>query len=344
MRPARIPQLVPALAALALVTAAAPTAVAQSKVGTSMGQFLLIEPSARTAGMGNAGSTTREEVMAAYFNPASIGYLDRYAAEFTHAKWFADIAYDHVAAAIPLGGNWGNVALSLTSLNSGDIDVRTVSQPLGTGEVFRVSDVAFGVGYGRRVTTLFSLGLQAHYVQETILNSSARTITMSGGTLYRLGDRGLEIGSSLSYFGTSASFSGRDLAIRFDADPSTFGDNSTLPADQGTGSFPVPVLFRIGLGFPWRMSADQELRLAIDGLHPSDNTESVNFGGEWTFRQTLALRAGYQNLFMQDSELGLTFGAGIRTRVGDTQFRADYAWAAHQRLDGTHRITIGVSN
>jgi hypothetical protein len=47
---------------------------------------------------------------------------------------------------------------------------------------------------------------------------------------------------------------------------------------------------------------------------------------------------------MQNSELGLTFGAGIHARVGDTKFKADYAWAAHQHLDGTHRFTLGVSN
>jgi hypothetical protein len=334
--------LMPALLALA-VGGGAP-AWAQTKVGTSMGQFLLIEPSARLAGMGNAGTTAREEVNAAYFNPAAIGYLDRYAAQFTHAKWFADIQYDYAAVAIPLGGDKGNLAASLTSLNSGDIEVRTVDAPLGTGERFRVSDVALAVGYGRRITTLFSLGLQAHYVQETILNSSARAMVMSAGTLYRLGERGLEIGSSISYFGTGAHYSGRDLAIRFDANRDVYGDNSTLPADQSTGQFPVPVLFRIGLGLPMRLMPDHEFRLAIDGSHPSDNTESVSFGGEWTYRQLLALRAGYQNLFMQDSELGLTFGAGFRTRVGDTRLHADYAWAGHQRLGGTHRISIGVSN
>lgn len=332
-----------AFAALAALTGAG-AAAAQSKVGTSMGQFLLIEPSARFAAMGNAGATAHDEVLAAYYNAAGIAYLDRYAAQFTHALWYADIAYDHAAVAIPLGGNRGNLELSLTSLDSGDIDVRTVQAPLGTGERYHVSDVSFALGYGRRLTPLFSLGVQAHYVQETVWNESARTVALSAGTLYRLGDQGLEIGSSLNYFGTGASYSGRDLLIRFDADPATHGDNSNLPADQSTGTFPMPVLFRVGLGLPLRIAPDQQLRFGVDGYHPSDNTESVSFGGEWQYRQLLALRAGYQNLFLQESELGLTLGVGIQTRVGDTRFKADYAWAAHQHLDGTHRITIGVSN
>lgn len=327
-----------------LAACCAAPALAQTKVGTSMGQFLLIEPSARFAGMGNTGVTARGEVLAAYFNAAAIGSLDRYSAQFTHARWFADISYDHVAVAMPLGGSKGNVALSLTSLNSGDIDVRTVNAPLGTGERYRVSDVSFALGYGRYITPLFSLGLQAHYVQETIWNSSARTMVMSAGTLYRLGERGLEIGSSLNFFGTGARFGGRDLAIRFDADPDVHGDNSTLPAEQSTGQFPVPVLFRVGLGLPLRPAIGHDIRLAIDAFHPSDNTESLSLGGEWSYRDLLALRAGYQNLFMSDSELGFTAGAGFRTRVGDTRLQADYAWAAHRHLEGTHRVTIGVSN
>lgn len=330
--------------AAALVLAAAPAVRAQSKVGTSMGQFLLIEPSARYAAMGNAAATAHDEVLAAYYNAAAIGYLDHYAAQFTHALWFADISYDHAAVAIPLGGDKGNLELSLTSLNSGDIDVRTVAEPLGTGERYHVSDVSFAIGYGRRLTQLFSLGVQAHYVQETIWNDAARTVAVSAGTLYRLGDQGLEIGSSLNYFGTGSSFSGRDLTIRFDADPDTHGDNSNLPADQSTGRFPVPVLFRVGLGLPLKIGPDQRLRIGIDGYHPSDNTESLSFGGEWSYRQLIDLRAGYQNLLLQDSELGLTLGAGIRARVGDTKIKADYAWAAHRHLDGTHRFTLGVSN
>lgn len=332
-----------ALGAAMLALALAGPAGAQSKVGTAMGQFLLIEPSARLAGMGNAGVTARDEVMAAYYNPAAIGWFDRSAAQFTHALWFADITYDHAAVAVPLGGEWGNLCASVTSLNSGDIEVRTVNQPLGTGERYRVSDVSFALGYGRRITPLFALGVQAHYVQETIWNSSARTFAMSAGTLYRLGDGGLEIGSSLNWFGTGAQFTGRDLAIRYDADPDVYGDNSNLPADQATGRFPVPVLFRVGVGLPARLGADHEFRFALDAFHPSDNTESVSLGAEWSYRRALALRGGWQNLFMEDTELGPTFGAGLHTRVGDTRLRADYAWAGHRRLEGTHRITVGVS-
>ncbi|TMQ73514.1 MAG: hypothetical protein E6K81_04295 [Candidatus Eisenbacteria bacterium] len=63
---------VPLLAAvLALALSAAP-ARAQSKTGTAMGQFLLIEPNARVAGMGNAGVALADGLDGVYYNPAAI--------------------------------------------------------------------------------------------------------------------------------------------------------------------------------------------------------------------------------------------------------------------------------
>jgi hypothetical protein len=57
---------------------AAGGALAQTKTGTSMGQFLLIEPSARIAGMGNAGVALPVGLDAVYFNPSAIAATDQY--------------------------------------------------------------------------------------------------------------------------------------------------------------------------------------------------------------------------------------------------------------------------
>src|SRR5262245_7512927 len=185
---------------LALVAAAAP-AFAQSKVGTTFGEFLLIEPSARIAAMGNAGVGATEGLDAVYFNPAAIARLNRYGVHFSHAEWIADIAYNYAAAAIPLG-RWGSTFASVTSLGSGDIDVRTVDQPLGTGERFSATDIAIGLGYGKEITDRFSMGVQYTYLQETIWHNSASTSVFNFGTMYRISDNGLRLGASLSNFGT----------------------------------------------------------------------------------------------------------------------------------------------
>jgi len=330
-----------ALAALIAALAAAAPVHAQSKVGTTLGQFLLIEPSARVAGMGNAGVTLLAGLDGAYYNPASAAKIEGYALVFSHADWFADIRYDYVAFAMPVG-RWGNAWASVTSLGSGDIEVRTVSQPLGTGLLYSVNDIALGLGYARDITDRFSVGGQLTWMQETIWNSSVSTVTGGIGTIFRVADNGLHIGSSLSHFGTQAKFDGRDLRILYDNDPTRFGDNSALPGLRFTDAFGLPVLFRVGLGLPVQINPAQRLNLAVDAFHPSDNSESVSVGGEWAYRDLLALRAGYQNLFLEDSEVGLTLGAGVGGRLETYRYRLNYAWADQGRLGSTQRFGLDI--
>jgi len=330
------------LTAFALLLCVAMTSFAQTKTGTSAAQFLLIEPSAKITGMGNAGVTTYDEIQAAYYNPAAIGHFAANGVQFTHNTWIADITYDYLGMGLTLG-EFGNVYASVTSLNSGEIDVRTVEQPLGTGERYTVSDLAVGVGYGREISDRFSVGVQVSFLQETIWHSSMSAFFLNVGTLYRISENGLHIGASISNFGTRAKFDGTDLRVLYDQNPDRFGDNASLPAGLWTDDFPLPILFRVGIGMPIVIDEKSTARVAIDAFHPSDNTESISIGGEWMFMRTLALRAGYQNLFQQDVEAGLTLGAGLRYEGDAYGISFDYGWADQGRLEKTHRITVGVS-
>ena len=122
----------PALALVLGLALPAGPVLAQSNTGTSFGQFMQIEPSARIAAMGNAGVAIAEGIQGIYYNPAALGGLEGPALQFTHSFWFADIRYDYAAVGLPIG-NLGNFFGSVTALNSGDVDVRTVEFPLGTG-------------------------------------------------------------------------------------------------------------------------------------------------------------------------------------------------------------------
>ncbi len=318
------------------------TVFGQSKTGTTIGQFLLIEPSARIAGMGNAGVTSYKEVTSAFYNPAALGKLYKSDVQFTHNDWLAGIRYDYAALAVKLD-EVNTLSLSFTSLNSGEIDVRTVEQPLGTGERYTVSNIAIGLGYGRRLSDRFALGLQVSYIQETIWRSSLSTFAINFGTLYRLSDDGIHIGASISNYGMPASYSGSDLRIRYNHNPDQHGTIDNVPAEIKTDEFPLPIVFRVGIGYPLRVGMNSELFLAVDAYHPSDNTESMSFGAEWGYRHMIFLRGGYQKLFEEDSEVGLTLGIGLQYELFDYDIRFDYGWAEHGRLGATQRFTVGLA-
>jgi hypothetical protein len=330
-----------AAATLAAMLAAASPCVAQTRTGTTIGQFLLIEPDARLSGLGSAGAAIEGGLEGVYYNPAMAGRLTRLEFELAHIDWLAGIRLEHVAAAVPLGG-WGTAFATLSSLNSGEIDVRTVNQPLGTGERYTVSNLALGVGFARPISDRFSAGIQVKYFQETVWHTSAGTVAFDVGSIYRLRPDGIHIGSSITNFGTGARYSGRDLRITYDNDPTRYGDNGALPGERALQSYSVPVLFRVGVGYPWRPTPDWRIWLTADAHHANFNPETVNGGVEATFRDLVALRAGYQSLFLQDSEQGLTLGTGFHGRLDTFDYRIDYAWADHGRLGDVHRFTVAL--
>lgn len=313
----------------------------QSKTGTTIGQFLLIEPSGRISAMGNAGVAVYDEAMSSYYNPASLGHITNSSAQFSHNAWFAGIVHDYFAASIHVTPA-SSIALSISALNSGEIAVRTVEQPQGTGEQYTVSDYSIGIGYGQKITERFSAGMQISYIQETIWHSILSAIAINFGTLYKISEDGLLLGASISNVGTRGRYNGTDIRISYDFDPTRNGDNGSLPAELITDEFSLPIVFRVGCAYPVVLDANNQLHFAVDAFHPSDNSESISFGGEYKFMNTFALRAGYQHLFQIDSEVGLTIGAGILWDIDNYVLRVDYSTNEHKRLGNTQRITLGM--
>jgi len=211
--------------------------------------------------------------------------------------------------------------------------------------------MAIGLGYGQRITDRFTAGLQAKYIQETIWHTSMEAFAVDFGTLYEIIPGKLRLGASISNFGTKGRFDGTDLQITYAPNLSNNGDNNALPGEALTESYPLPIMFRVGLGYRQKIGDNNEFNFVLDAYHPNDNTESISFGGEWKFMKMFSLRAGYQNLrggdislsgYQNDASSGLTLGAGIEYDMGNYLFRFDYAYADAGRLGYTQRFTVGL--
>lgn len=315
---------------------------AQSKVGTTVGQFLKIEPCSRLVAMGNAGASLSDEASAAFYNPASLGELTGIDVQFTYNQWLADIKYSYATAALNLEGI-GTFALQVTSLNSGDIEVRTVEKEKGTGLYYSVTNLSLGLAYGVLLTDRVSAGIAVNYMQETIYNTSLIDVALNFGVQYQTAIEGLRVGASVSNFGPRASYDGRDIYFNYDVDPAKHGDNPNLPAQLRMGSYSLPTLFRVGVSYTLTVAQWNKLILSTDAMHSNDNDERINIGGEWEFLGSFAFRGGYRDLLLKDSEGGLVLGAGAKVGfTGSTKVSFDYAWADYGRLNGTHRFTVGI--
>ncbi|MFZ1291888.1 MAG: PorV/PorQ family protein [Melioribacteraceae bacterium] len=315
---------------------------AQSKVGSTAAPFLNVAIGARPIAMGGAFSATANDVSALYWNPAGVSRINGSEALFSYSNWFADIVYNWSGAAINLGG-MGTLGLSVTYLDYGEMEVTTLSEQDGTGQMFDATDLALALSYAYNLTDKFSVGGSAKYIQQRIWNSSASTVAFDLGVLYYSDIMGIRIGASISNFGSDLSIDGKDLLVQHDIDLQIEGNNDEILATLNTDAYPLPLLFRIGLAADLINLEDHVLTIGVDALHPNDNDESLNVGAEYVLYNLLALRGGYKSLFLENSEEGLTFGIGIKyTFAPGLGFYFDYAYQDFGILDNTQNFTLGL--
>ena len=313
-----------------------------SKVGVTAAPFLEIGVGARAIGMGSAFVGTVDDASALYWNPAGIARLRRPEAILVHTEWFADMRYDFAGIVLPLG-NMGSLGASITSLSMDEMMVRTVERPDGTGEYFSAGDIAIALSYAMNLTDRFSIGFTGKYIQQHIWKENAWGMAIDVGTLFTTGFKGLRIGATLSNFGTDMKMTGKDLLVYHDIDPNKLGNNERIFAELRTESWPLPLTFQAGFAMELLQNNNHRITVAADAVHPSDNTESIHMGAEYSLRDMIFLRAGYQSLFLEDSEEGLTLGGGIWLRfLGNLQVRLDYAYADFGRLENAQRLSLGI--
>lgn len=313
-----------------------------SKVGITAAPFLTIGVGSRAVGMGGAFVATANDASALYWNPAGLAPLQRSELLLVHTRWIADTNFDFAGVVLPLG-EFGTIGASISSLTTGDMAVRTIERPEGTGELFSAADLAIALTYSRSLTDRFSIGFNVKYINQRIWHESASGFALDVGTLFVTGFQGLRIGATLSNFGTDMRMEGKDLLVFYDLDPTIRGNNDRVPSNIETQNWSLPLNFQFGLAMEIVRNEQHRFTVASDALHPSDNTESVNLGGEYAFQEKFFLRGGYRDLFLRDGEQTFTIGGGAAVRfLGNVRWKFDYAYADFGRLENEQRLSVAV--
>lgn len=316
-----------------------------SKTGTVAATFLEIPVGASAVGMGSAFVSLANDATSLYWNPAGSAWLLQSEVLAMHTNWIADTRFDYASFVLPLEG-FGTLGVNFTSLTMDDMKVTTVEKPEGTGEYFSAGDMAIGLSYAHRLTDRFTIGFNAKFIQQTIWHESANAFAIDVGTIFRtdlIG--GLTIGATLSNFGTPMRLSGRDARQFGMLDPTKQGTNSQIPQDIEMDSWDLPLLFQIGVSTTPLKSDTYRLTVSADALHPNDDYESVNVGGEFAFQDVLFLRGGYNALGLHDREGGLSFGFGISSNgflSSSTTIRFDYAYRDMGRLSNINVFSLSA--
>ncbi len=313
-----------------------------SKVGTAAAQFLKIGVGARAMSLGGSFTAIASDVSTIYWNPAGITNLKTTSLGFTHTQWFADISHDFAGVSVPISES-DFIAVSATSLTTGEQEVTTVAQPNGTGVFYNVSDLAIGLTYGRQLTDRFSVGLSVKYIQQNLYNEKASSLTLDIGSYLRTGFHNLIIGMAISNFGGSMKLDGRDL-IAITSISKDVSGSYTPDGRLTTQEYPLPLIFRVGLSMdfvggldPIIASEKSRFTLSLEGTQLNDNSERINLGAEYAWSEMVFARAGFK--FNYDQEQW-TFGAGLNIPLGNQFVVFDYAFIQFKDLGNVSQFSL----
>jgi hypothetical protein len=318
-----------------------------TKIGTTAAPMLKVGIG-RATGMGDAFVAVADDASSAYWNPAGLAQLTSRQITINHIDWIADVNHEFLTVALPL--KIGTVAFSVTALTMGDMrntltdDATTVArEDTGTGLTFGASEFALAVSYSRLITDRLAFGLTAKAINEAIWDNSASGIGADVGLFYKTGFKSLKMGMVVSNFGSEISYSGRQL---------DFADTNQVtnpPVTYITEPAPLPTIFRFGLSYNIIEKEKDYLLVAADLVHPSDVSETINFGLEYCLNQLLFLRAGY--IYNTDSQYadelgrttGLSAGLGVAFKIRNrVDLKLDVGYRVLSYIGNSPRVTLNI--
>ncbi|MEP0859906.1 MAG: PorV/PorQ family protein [Ignavibacterium sp.] len=314
-----------------------------SKRGTTAAPFLTIGQGARSIAMGSAFVGVSNDVSSIYWNPAGLTKAEGVQIMFDHTQWIADIKYNFLAVSYNLG-DMGTIGVSFLTSNIGEMKVTTIEQPNGTGETFSASDMAISLAYAIQLTDRFSIGFNPKFIYQGIWKMSATAFALDLGVQYVTPFDDAVLAMSISNFGTKMQLLGNSNLVLYDPDPFGTGNNGKIPAYLETNSWSLPLNFRVGISYQPVKIDEHSLLIAVDAAHPSDDYESINIGGEYSYNDFVFIRGGYKSLFLQDSEEKFTLGFGLKQQLlNNVSLRIDYAYQNFGRFSDIQKFTLSVN-
>lgn len=321
---------------------------AQSKVGTTAAPFLTIGTGARATGLGHAYTASARGVDALFWNISgtAIPYEDnRGGVLFTNYQMFAGIEYNAVGIIFPISSK-GVIGLSGANVDYGTMEVTTETQPNGNGELFNATDMVFGVSYAQPLTDNFYIGGQLKYISQRIWDMSANTVAIDIGlTLITEYFNGLTIAASIQNFGGQMQLDGINLRDTYDPDPSVSGNNDRVFIRRETQSWNLPLSFKFGVQVPVIKSEFYELRLMGESHQTNDQYLNGDFGSEFVFSTNSTnffVRAGYKDLFIDDVDSHISYGAGFDMALSNIRVGFDFAIAQQDYLQNIRMIDFRI--
>lgn len=218
-----------------------------NSAGTAGGAQLLIPQGNLNIALSTANGSTVSGINAIYVNPAGVANLSSMSGAMSSGDYIADTQLTNLSFGMPLNEST-NMAISLRTMDFGDIIKTSALATEGDGTTFSPSFLVGNLAFGRNISDRVKVGVVAKLVSETIEDVSATAMGADLGVQYIFpGDR-VSVGVALKNLGSRLEYTGTGLEQNLTPDGTQPGTKDENFAVQAMDS-PLPTSLDIAVGY-----------------------------------------------------------------------------------------------
>lgn len=335
------------------------------RAGQAGATELLINPWARSVGMGSSNAGSVRGLESFHLNVAGLGFTDRTEMIFSRTNYLkgTEIHINNFGFAQRMGEG-SVIGLSVFSMDLGDNRITTVEQPDGQLGFFSPRFLNIGLGYSKKFSNNIHAGVLLRLISEAISDVRAQGACLDAGVQYhtsftpakeRVKGKDIHFGVSIRNIGPDMKFGGSGLSVS----ANNISTNITQNLEQRAASFNLPSLVNIGATYDIRLDKDSmsykhKLAAAFTFVSNTFQNNQYALGLEYSYKDMVMLRTGYvfeEDIFSKEQRktvfTGLNAGFGVQIPINKTGtlFGIDYGYRATDPFDGVHvfaaRLSLG---
>lgn len=285
----------------------------KDRAGQAAASHLLINPWAGTSGWGSAGISFTKGIEATFSNIAGMAFTRKTEVAYTNTQYMVgskvmlnSIGIVQNLGQTKMGGERGNLGLTIMMMTFGKIPITTINQPEGGLGTFSPSMMNLALSYARSFNQNIHAGVKINLVNQNSADVSASGFTIDLGVQYVTGRNDqFHIGIALRNVGLPMKYKGDGMSLRSYLDNNTFISSLLVPTEEAE----MPTLLALGVSYDFLFgdksgNAEQGLKIRReDAMHRISlagsfianaySRDQICFGIEYSLLDFFQLRGGY---------------------------------------------------
>lgn len=320
------------------------------RAGSAGAGHLLINPWARSSGLGNSYMASVKGVEASFLNVAGLAFVRKTELVFSNNQYLVGtgIRINSLGFGQRVGES-GALGITVSNMNFGDIPITEENLPEGGIGSFSPNYSNIGLSYAKGFSNSIYGGLTVRLISEAIYNVRSQGVSFDAGIRYVTGENdNLRFGIALRNVGPPMRYKGDGLSVT-----AIIPTNGTsLTVEQRSEKYELPSLVNVGLAYDFLLSEKMKLTANAQFTSNSFTKDQFGVGAEFGFRDRFILRAGYQwedGLTVEEDRTSVFTGpAGgltvqIPTGENGTIIGLDYSYRVTNPFDGVHSLGVHIA-